>query len=189
MAIFEPVIVRIVLAALVTAAFAAISWRPLHNPRCHGFYRFFVFEGIAILFFLNVPYWFKDRFSLHQLISWVLLFASAVFVLSALYRLRKFGGTEARAEHPENFSFENTTHLVTTGIYRYVRHPMYGSLGLLIWGIFPKHLSLIGFFIAAVSSGFLVAAAKIEERENIAFFGPRYLAYGKKSKMFIPFVF
>ncbi len=189
MAILEPVIVRIILFILVSAAFVTISWRPLHNPRCHGFYRFFVFEGIAILFFQNVPYWFMNRFSPHQLISWVLLFGSVVFVGSALYRLRKFGGSETRAEHPENFSFENTTHLVITGIYRYVRHPMYSSLGLLVWGIFAKHPSLPGLLIAVLSTGFLLMAARIEELENIAFFGPRYIAYGKVSKMFIPYLF
>jgi protein-S-isoprenylcysteine O-methyltransferase Ste14 len=188
-AIFGPVWVRVVLFVLISAALVRISWRPLHNPRCHGFYRFFAFEGIAVLLFLNIPYWFKDIYSLHQSISWILLFASLAFVVSAVHRLRRFGGSEARTEHPENFAFENTTHLVTTGIYRYIRHPMYSSLGLLVWGIFPKHVSPVGFFIAVVSTGFLMIAAKIEERENIAFFGPRYIAYGKRSKMFIPYLF
>ena len=186
--IFEPVFVRVASFVLVTAALTAISWRPLHNMRCHGFYRFFVFEWIALLFFLNIPYWCKNRFSMPQLISWVSLLASLAFVFSGLFQLRRFGGGNKRPQQPENLSFENTSRLVTTGIYRYVRHPMYSSLGSLAWGIFLKHMSLAGLFITVLSTGFIFATAKIEEKENIAFFGPSYIAYKKRSKMFIPYV-
>lgn len=188
MPIFEPVFVRIAFFVLVTAALTAVSWRPLQNMRCHGFYRFFAFEWIALLFFLNVHYWYNDRFSMPQLISWFSLLASLAFVLSGLFQLRRFGGWNKRPEQPENLSFENTTRLVATGIYRYVRHPMYSSLGSLAWGIFLKHMSLTGLFITVLSNGFIFATAKIEEKENIAFFGPSYIAYKKRSKMFIPYV-
>ncbi len=39
------------------------------------------------------------------------------------------------------------------------------------------------------ATAFLVATAKVEEAENILFFGTSYHAYIKRTKMFIPFVF
>ena len=77
---------------------------------------------------------------------------------------------------------------MTTGIYGYIRHPMYSSLLLLAWGIFFKAPSWPGIVLAAMATGSLVATAKAEERENVRFFGPSYESYMKRTKMFIPFV-
>jgi protein-S-isoprenylcysteine O-methyltransferase Ste14 len=35
---------------------------------------------------------------------------------------------------------------------------------------------------------FLVATARIEEAENVRFFGPSYSEYVKQTKMFIPYL-
>lgn len=44
-------------------------------------------------------------------------------------------GKPASHRHDETLmSFEKTTALVTTGIYRRIRHPLYGSLLFLAWG-------------------------------------------------------
>ena len=37
------------------------------------------------------------------------------------------------------FKFEKTTELVTSGIFKYIRHPLYSSLIFLTWGIYFKH--------------------------------------------------
>jgi protein-S-isoprenylcysteine O-methyltransferase Ste14 len=102
--------------------------------------------------------------------------------------LRTAGGSKVRADAPENFAFENTVNLVTGGIYRYIRHPMYSSLMLLAWGAFFKHFSWPGLAVVAVTTMFLVVAGYIEEQENLAFFGPAYLDYRKTTKMFLPFL-
>jgi protein-S-isoprenylcysteine O-methyltransferase Ste14 len=78
--------------------------------------------------------------------------------------------------------------LVTTGIYGDIRHPMYSSLLLLAWGVFFKASSWPGLALAAAATGFLVATARAEERENIRFFGPSYESYMKRTKMFVPFI-
>lgn len=168
--------------------FLAVSWKPLHNPRCHGFYRFFAFEGILFLVLSNHPFWFDDWYAPKQLISWLLLATSILFVLWGLHMLRTVGGSRARTAAPENFAFENTAILVTVGIYRHIRHPMYSSLLLLAWGAFLKHFSPAGLIAITATTVFLVFAGCIEEKENIAFFGPPYLEYRKTTKMFLPFV-
>ena len=133
---------RSLLFLIFSLFFLWISRKPLRNPRCHGFYRFFAFEGILFLVLHNHPFWFDDWYAWNQIISWVLLASSILFVVQGLYLLRKEGGSQVRNDAPENYAFENTVNLITGGIYRYIRHPMYSSLLLLAWGAFFKHFSL-----------------------------------------------
>ncbi|OGQ96202.1 MAG: protein-S-isoprenylcysteine methyltransferase [Deltaproteobacteria bacterium RIFOXYD12_FULL_57_12] len=176
------------LFVIFSLVFLVISWKPLRNPGCHGFYRFFAFEGILFLTLHNHPFWFDDWYAPNQIVSWLLLSASILFVVQGLHMLRTAGGSKAREAAPENFAFENTATLVTAGIYRYIRHPMYSSLLLLAWGAFFKHFSLAGLVVIVATTVFLVVAGFIEEKENLAFFGPEYLEYRKTTKMFLPFL-
>ena len=84
---------------------------------------------------------------------------------------------------------EKTTRLVTTGVFRYIRHPLYCSLLLLAWGAFFKDPSWVGGCLALAATAFLVATARAEEAENIRYFGAAYQAYMRHTKMFLPFLF
>ncbi len=180
---------RSLLFIFFTFIFFLISRKALRNPKCHGFYRFFAFEGILFLVLYNHPFWFTDVFAPRQIVSWLLLATSILFVVQGLYMLRKVGGSTARDGVPENFAFENTAILVTGGIYHYVRHPMYGSLLLLAWGAFFKHISIPGLLVVVVTTALLLVVGLIEEKENLEFFGPVYIQYRKTTKMFLPFLF
>ena len=182
-------VIRITLFVLLSCFLVVFSWRPLHNPRSHGFYRFFAFEGILILVLLNIPFWFRNPLSPLQLISWTLLLFSILFVVQGFHLLRKLGGSGAREINSENVDFENTVNLVTDGIYRYIRHPMYSSLLLLAWGTFLKHITVYGISAVLIGTAFLAVTVKMEERENISFFGSSYEEYIKRTKMFIPYLF
>jgi len=173
-----------------TLALIYISRASLRSPRSHGFYRFFAWECILLLFLLNVDIWFVNPFSWHQLISWILLFISFVPLIYGVRALRSRGeAVESRAEDPSLYAFEKTTNLVTSGIYAYIRHPLYSSLLLLAWGIFFKAPNLPGGMIILVTTTFLVATARADEAECIRFFGEDYQQYMRKTKRFIPFLF
>ncbi len=189
MELLTPIKIRLILFLLLSTGLAIVSRRPLRNPRSHGFYRFLAFEAILFLVLLNVPYWFKQPNSLHQIVSWLLLSASLFLVLDGLFLLKKRGGHQPRQEAPENFAFENTARLVSSGVYRYIRHPMYASLLFLAWGAAAKHFSPPALAGAGLTTILLVATAKVEERESVAFFGTSYLSYRRRTKMFIPFLF
>ena len=182
-------IIRAAIFVVISIFLVAISWRSLSNPKCHGFYRFFAFESILVLILLNIPFWFKNPLSPFQLISWFLLFFSIFFVFQGFYLLRKIGGYKERENSSETFVFEDTANLVTDGIYKYVRHPLYSSLFLLAWGAYLKHISIYGTIAVFLATAFLIATAKMEERENIVSFGATYEAYIHKTKMFIPYLF
>jgi protein-S-isoprenylcysteine O-methyltransferase Ste14 len=160
----------------------------LHEPRSHGFYRFFAWEGILALFLLNMESWFYRPFAWNQLIAWFLLMASLIPLVFGVRSLRTRGQPSRQREGDSSLlAFEKTTTLVTSGIYKYIRHPLYSSLLLLTWGIFFKSPSWIGFGLAIIASLFLLATAKADETECIQFFGSAYNEYMKRTKMFIPY--
>lgn len=167
-----------------------ISRASLRQPGSHGFYRFFAWESILLLFLLNVDQWFIDPFSWHQLIAWTLLFACLVPLAFGVHTLRTSGQpTQERPGDPSLLAFEKTTALVTSGIYAYIRHPLYSSLLLLTWGIFFKAPGVAGAAIALVATTFLVATARADEQECIRFFGQQYQDYMQKTRRFVPFLF
>jgi protein-S-isoprenylcysteine O-methyltransferase Ste14 len=184
----EVAVIRIIFFILGTVFFVRISRRALANPGTHGFYRFFVFEGLLSLILLNHPYWFRDPFSPLHLFSWFLLLVSILFVIQSVLMLKQRGGHAQRAEMPANYSFENTVHVVEEGLYRYIRHPMYSSLLFLGWGAFLKHVTPVNSGLIVVVSVLLLVVAKVEERENVRFFGAAYVDYKQRTKMFIPWV-
>ena len=125
--------------------------------------------------------WFNNPFSIVQLFSWGFLILSLGLVIYGFYLLHQMGKPVG--------SFEDTTQLVVTGIYRYIRHPLYASLLYLGIGAFLKSptLSSAGIFMAICA--FLYATARVEEEENKRHFGPAYAEYMKITKMFVPGIF
>ena len=184
---------RVIIFAILSAALAYVSRASLVVPRSHGFYRFFAWECILALFFLNFisfQQWFGDTLSARQLISWVLLIGSVVPVVSGVHLLRTQGELDARRPHDAPLLWiEKTTQLVTTGVYKYIRHPLYSSLLLLAWGVFFKRPYWVAGGVVLGATAALLATAKIEEVENMRYFGAAYREYMQHTKMFIPFVF
>ncbi|MCK5679986.1 isoprenylcysteine carboxylmethyltransferase family protein [bacterium] len=178
--------IRIFLFIICSIFFVSFSRRALANPSAHGFYRFFVFEAILILILLNQPYWFVEPFRPMQLLSWLLLGCSIFMIIQSFSTLKRLGGQADRVEMPENHLFENTAKMVEDGLYRYIRHPMYSSLLFLGWGAFLKHITLLNIVLIFLLSMFVFIVARVEERENVHFFGPAYASYMQRTKLFIP---
>jgi len=179
-----------VIFAVGTLLLMAISWKSLLSPGSHGFSRFFAWEGILALLLLNVKYWFYKPFAWNQWIAWFLLILSLIPLAFGVHALRTRGKpARQRESDPALLAFEKTTTLVTDGIYRYIRHPLYSSLFLLTWGIFFKYPAWGGAALAMTASLFLFATARADETECTQFFGSDYQKYMQRTKMFIPYVF
>ncbi len=174
---------------VASALLVYISRASLRTPGSHGLYRFFAWEAILALALLNLDSWFRDPFSWHQLISWPLLVTSLFLVIHGVQLLKHMGQQDSRRDDAPMLDFEKTTTLVAVGAYRYIRHPLYSSLFFLAWGVFFKKPSWLGAGLVLAASAFLVITAKIEETEDIRFFGPAYQAYMQQTRMFIPFLF
>ncbi len=179
---------RIILFIIGTILLVRFSRRALNNPAAHGFYRFFVFESILMLVLLNQPSWFSTPFTPQHLLSWLLLGISILLIVHSFSLLRRLGGQAERPTMPENHTFENTEQIVAEGLYRYIRHPMYASLLFLGWGAFLKQITFLSVVLILLVTVFVIIAARVEERENLSFFGSDYLDYMQRTKMFIPYV-
>jgi protein-S-isoprenylcysteine O-methyltransferase Ste14 len=177
-----------VLAAVGAAVVSALSWRSLRHPTSHGFFRFFAFLAVLGLLAVNITHWFERPWVPAQVASWTLLFASLVPAILGFRILRRRG----RPTTPEAgcllLGFENTSALVTSGIFRFIRHPLYASLICLAWGVALKSVSWLTAGLAVAATGFLVATAKAEEVENLARFGAAYREYMTHTRRFVPFI-
>ena len=82
---------------------------------------------------------------------------------------------------------KNDPELVTSGPYRFVRHPIYSGLLLAIVGTaLATNLSLL--IAAAVLGIYFAYSARVEERLLTTSFPVAYPGYRARTKMLIPFV-
>lgn len=165
-----------------------LSWRSLRRPGSHGFPRFFAFEAILALVVLNADGWFFDPWSVRQLVSWVLLTGSIPLALHGFLVLRRAGRPTPPPGGAAEHHWEYTSELVTTGAYRFIRHPLYSSLLLLTWGAVLKGVDPASLALAATATAFLVLTARADERECVERFGDAYRAYATRTRMFVPFI-
>ncbi len=191
-------LLAIILFILGTAALLFVSRKSLLRVRSHGFYRLFAWEILLGMLLLNAAGWFRDPLAWHQLVSWILLIISLALVIPGAKLLHEAGRRDAshrNAPHPYAarsdpalLGMEKTSRLVTAGLYRHIRHPLYSSLLFLAWGIVFKSPSWLDAGLTLLCTFFLAATARVEERENIAYFGDEYVEYMQHSKMFIPLI-
>lgn len=87
--------------------------------------------------------------------------------------------------HPE---IKHNADLITHGPYKYIRHPMYTSLFIVMLGIAIYNFHYLNFIGLAILVPVLIAKSHIEETLLKNSF-PEYLHYMARTKKFIPFVF
>lgn len=78
--------------------------------------------------------------------------------------------------------------LVTTGIYKYIRHPQYTGLLLLSLGMLIEWATIPLILFYPVMIFIYVRLAKREEKDMLSEFGEDYKTYKNNTKMFIPFI-
>jgi protein-S-isoprenylcysteine O-methyltransferase Ste14 len=102
----------------------------------------------------------------------------ALAIWARVYLGRNWGMPMTQKAEPE---------LVTTGPYRFVRHPIYSGL---LAGLLGTALAtnLIGLIIVAILGGYFYYSASVEEKNLTATFPSAYPAYRARTKMLIPFI-
>ena len=91
------------------------------------------------------------------------------------------------AIHSEYWSKEaGQGHLVTHGIYRYIRHPQYTGFMLITLGMLLDWVTLPLLIMWPVLFYLYYRLARREEADMKAEFGAQYVAYKHQTSMFIP---
>ena len=147
----------------------------------YGFYRFVGFEAIVVLVVMSTSKWFREPLSLRQITSWVLFAIATALAAHGIRLLRVVGMARSRV-------MEDTQTVVESGVYRYIRHPLYFALILFAWGVFLKNTGISSGVLAAAATCFMAATARSEERFNLERFGVAYTEYMSRTRMFVPFL-
>lgn len=166
-----------------------LSRKQLVNPKTHGFFRFFAFVCILTLWLIKIAGLGTVLLELPDVVAQCLLLSSVLLVLTGYLELKLRGRPSKTREDATLFAFEKTTKLVTTGIFRVIRHPMYASLLCLAWGLLTEYLTVVGLALAFLATYSLYRTARADERECLFFFGDEYVSYMQRTWAFLPFVF
>jgi len=130
--------------------------------------------GIASLMIL-----FSHHFFTHT-------YALPLFIMGASIGLwalnhNKLGNFNIQPKHKEG------SKLITTGIYKLIRHPMYTSVTVMMFSLFMATPTWIEGFLFIALISVLVLKAKREE-SILLLEHSTYKQYQKRTKLFIPYI-
>jgi methanethiol S-methyltransferase len=74
--------------------------------------------------------------------------------------------------------------MTRTGLYRYVRHPLYTCSILILWLVPVMTVNLLAFNLGATL--YMTIGAFFEERKLVREFGGEYEAYRRHTPMLVP---
>jgi protein-S-isoprenylcysteine O-methyltransferase Ste14 len=92
----------------------------------------------------------------------VLVVIGVIFAVGALLQLR---------------GLENIKHLVTSGLFKKIRHPMYAGFVLWILGWSTYHRAMVSLFVGLVGIANILFWRRLEEARLLAQHGEAYLEY------------
>jgi protein-S-isoprenylcysteine O-methyltransferase Ste14 len=122
-----------------------------------------------------------STFSLHNIIGLALfIFGLIIMVVGQITLWRNYSATVViRKDHK----------LITHGIYRFTRNPIYLGAFMVFTGLPVYILSLYGFITSLVLIPILLNRIRLEERLLTAEFGIAYQHYKKNVRKLIPFLY
>lgn len=107
----------------------------------------------------------------------------AILIATALqgYDLSEFSGLNFNKNQAKN-EFKND------GLLKYMRHPIYFGILLLVWGMFIADVSTRSLTGAVAVTIYLFVGIYFEEKKLIEVFGEKYKRYQQDVPMLIPFL-
>ncbi len=174
------------LASLEAKALARGWW----GPATDRWYRlaYNLFAAVSLLPVLALPALFPDRRLYAIPFPWVLLTlagqalaAAALLVGVVQTGAWTFLGIQQVFHAPAS----EPHRLVATGLYRYVRHPLYTAGLVFIWLSPVMTANLLTLYVGFTA--YLIIGAWFEERKLLREFGEAYADYKKRTPMLIPY--
>lgn len=139
---------------------------------------FILLIPVVIVYIRMTPYIFAETglWGRFVLLTSVLL-ALKIFILSfKKIQLMEFLGLKPIRKNQ----------LITTGIYQYIRHPLYLSISLVLTGLSIATPSDRNFIVFAITVVYIIIGSHLEEKRLIREYGDLYQSYKSKTPMLIP---
>jgi protein-S-isoprenylcysteine O-methyltransferase Ste14 len=143
-------------------------------------------DRLQILFLLVfAAVWIVDSFFLHYALN---VLGLTVLVVTVPLGILTFAAGITLTRKSEEVVFHNHAEsVIDTGVYSYVRHPMYlGSL-LILLGFTVTTLSILSLFVWVALFLFLDRMAAYEERDLTILLGQPYVDYRKRVPKWLPY--
>jgi protein-S-isoprenylcysteine O-methyltransferase Ste14 len=184
---------------------AVLSWGLLHSLLASlkakelaqqvlgsGLYRFYrlaynIFAGVSFLPVLVIMFLVPDRTLYLIPLPWsgLMVVGELVAVAALVIGLRQTDAWEfLGVRYPEET--DRSPKLTTSGLYHYVRHPLYTAGLAFIWLMPIMTINVLAVNIAMTV--YVIAGAAFEERKLRRVFGQDYADYMAVTPMFIPFL-
>jgi protein-S-isoprenylcysteine O-methyltransferase Ste14 len=119
-----------------------------------------------------------------KIISFILFFSglTVLGIASKTFDLKEFIGLKKHQLNAQN-------KLVTKGIYKYVRHPLYTGTILVTVGCFLYLPTLSVMVFLVLTFIYIEIGSRLEEQKLIEEFGNDYIEYCKTVKRYFPFIY
>lgn len=190
---------------MLSLAFAWLLYGTIHSIMASNYFKKFaakllgtnfrfyrlIYNFLAIILLIPVfiiahsapknPLWQVSLFQI--IIGQIMSFYGLFFILKALrgYDLGEFSGFDFDKKQAKN-EFKND------GLLKYMRHPIYFGILVLIWGIFITDASTRSFSNAIALTIYLFIGIYFEEKKLVEVFGEEYERYQQNVPMLIPFL-
>jgi len=155
-----------------------------HKKMKDGFYKLpMIIQKIYVLLFVvplfTSPFFKQDTFTFILIIKVIGLCISLVGVLFILLSFLKIGVIPSISK----------SGLVSTGMYKIVRHPIYSGTLLCFLGLILLNSSILPMFYFPISILLYYLMTVFEEKDLIKIFGEDYILYKQKVRYrIIPFI-
>ena len=134
-----------------------------------------------LVFFPGEPLWQWQGAGFYMTSGLALIALLGFFISLSHYDLSEFWGTKQWREGIETVNDQEVFHI--SPLHRYVRHPWYILLLVLIW---TRDISSTQFTAYALVTLYLIIGSRLEERKLIAYHGEVYRQYQQKVAGLVP---
>lgn len=139
---------------------------------------------LGIILFTQLFIWNPFLFPATYILNYFGLLMVVVGILISIIARIELGNNWA---HAAEYQIKQNHELITSGIYHYIRHPIYTGLTVAFTGaeiVAHSYLCVFFFFLILCRS---YLSGKREEVLLCNYFGEKYQKYMKETKMFIPY--